>query len=156
VQQGRNSFKRHPRSPVQPGPSNVPYFIAAVVAAVAIWAFQQSWIQDADQTPASHKNERLPAGSAKGDLRSLFSGDDYPAIAQARGEQGTVRAELAVDDRGRVTGCSIRQSSGFAALDNATCRILQRRARFTPARDVDGKAIPDKIMTPAVVWRLEG
>ena len=37
-----------------------------------------------------------------------------------------------------MTDCSVTSSSGSSALDQATCRILRSRARFTPARDSSG------------------
>ena len=95
------------------------------------------------------------ATSAKGDLRSLFSGDDYPASAQAAGAEGTARASLTIGPDGRVTGCSITQSAGNSALDQATCNILRRRAKFVPARDSNGNPTSDTISTPAIVWRLQ-
>jgi protein TonB len=144
------------RSPVQPGGSNAWYFVAALFAAVVIWTVQQNRIQDSSPARPSEKGSHEARNSARGDLRQLFSGDDYPAEAQARGEEGSVRAELEIDTSGRVAKCNILQSSGHALLDEATCRILQRRARFTPARDVDGKAVPDRVTTPSIVWRLEG
>jgi protein TonB len=91
-----------------------------------------------------------------GDLRTLFSADDYPAEAQRNGEEGTVQAELSVDARGHVRGCTVIHSSGHASLDSATCRILQRRARFDPAHDVNGDAVASSVVTPRIVWRLEG
>lgn len=96
------------------------------------------------------------AQSAKGDLRSLFSGDDYPASAQAAGAEGTAQAQLTIGPDGRVVGCNIIRSAGNGALDSATCNILRRRAKFTPARDSDGNATTDTITTPPIVWRLEG
>jgi TonB family protein len=141
------------RSPVQPGRSNAPYFIAAFFAAILIWTVQQNHIQDSNPRPVRDQAEGR--SSARGNVRTLFSADDYPAEAQARGEEGTVRARLDIDTRGRVSKCSIIQSSGHASLDQATCSILQRRALFTPARDVDGKAVPDSVTTPSIVWRLE-
>jgi protein TonB len=96
------------------------------------------------------------ATSAKGDLRSLFSADDYPASAQSAGAEGTTRASLTIGPDGRVVGCSVVQSSGNTALDSATCNILRRRAKFVPARDSNGNATSDTITTPAIVWRLEG
>jgi protein TonB len=98
----------------------------------------------------------VSAQSAKGDLRSLFSADDYPASAQSSGAEGTVRASLTIGPDGRVTGCNITQSSGNGALDSATCNILRRRAKFVPARDSNGNPTSDTIATPSIIWRLEG
>jgi protein TonB len=96
------------------------------------------------------------ATSAKGDLRTLFSPDDYPAAAQAAGAEGTAQAELTVGPDGRVVGCNLIKSTGNNSLDSATCNILRRRAKFTPARDSNGQATTDTVTTPPIVWRLEG
>ncbi|HEX8839094.1 MAG TPA: TonB family protein [Sphingomicrobium sp.] len=96
------------------------------------------------------------AQSAKGDLRTLFSADDYPAAAQAAGAEGTAQAQLTIGPDGRVIGCNLVRSTGNSALDSATCNILRRRAKFTPARDSSGNATTDTVSTPPIVWRLEG
>jgi len=96
------------------------------------------------------------ATSAKGDLRTLFSADDYPAAAQSAGAEGTAQAELTVGPDGRVVGCNLTRSTGNSALDSATCNILRRRAKFTPARDSNGNATTDTVQTPPITWRLEG
>src|SRR5437763_17010618 len=110
------------------------------MSAVAIWTIQQKWVQDA--TPASERSIATPATQTKGSLVGLFSDDDYPPDAVAKGEEGTVQADLAVDKRGRVTQCTILKSAG-ETLDRATCQALQRRARFTPALGSPGKPVPD-------------
>ncbi len=96
------------------------------------------------------------AQSAKGDLRSLFSADDYPASAQSAGAEGTVQASLTIGPDGRVVGCNVTRSSGNSSLDGATCNILRKRAKFTPARDSNGQPTTDSVSTPPIVWRLEG
>jgi protein TonB len=110
----------------------------------------------APPAPPAPPRKVVSAQSAKGDLRSLFSADDYPASAQSSGAEGTVRASLTIGPDGRVTGCNVIQSSGNGSLDSTTCNILRRRAKFTPARDSNGNATSDTITTPSIVWRLEG
>lgn len=107
-------------------------------------------------TPPPPPRKVQSAESAKGDLRSLFNGDDYPASAQAAGAEGTAQAQLTIGPDGRVVGCNIIRSAGNSALDSQTCNILRRRAKFTPARDSNGQATTDTITTPPIVWRLEG
>ena len=68
---------------------------------------------------------------------------DYPAAALRNREQGQVYFALGIGADGRVTACRITGSSGSAALDSATCRIMRSRARYTPARDVRGVAVAD-------------
>jgi len=96
------------------------------------------------------------AQSAKGDLRTLFSADDYPAAASAAEAQGTAQATLTISPDGRVVGCNLIRSTGNGALDAATCNILRRRAKFTPAKDSNGQPTTDTVTTPPIVWRLEG
>ena len=75
---------------------------------------------------------------ARGDLHSLFSTDDYPASALRNEEQGTTGVRITVGTDGRVADCQVTSSSGSAALDTATCSIIRRRAKYTPARNDDG------------------
>jgi periplasmic protein TonB len=96
------------------------------------------------------------ATSARGDLRTLFSADDYPASAQAAGAEGTAQAQITIGTDGRVVGCNIIRSSGNSALDQATCSIIRRRAKYVPARDSNGQATTDTLTTPPITWRLEG
>ena len=104
--------------------------------------------------PPPHKT--VSAQSAKGDLRTLFSTDDYPASAAAANAEGTVRATLTISPTGQVVSCNITQSSGNSALDSTTCNILRRRAKFTPARDSNGNPTSDTYETPPIRWQLQG
>ena len=70
------------------------------------------------------------AQSAKGDLRTLFSADDYPASAQSAGREGTAQAHA--DDRPRRP----RRRLQPHPLDG------QRRARF---RDLQHPAPPREV-----------
>jgi protein TonB len=91
---------------------------------------------------------------AKGDVRRLFTQDDYPAAALRREESGSVRARLTIGADGRVAGCSVVASSGSAILDSKTCQVLTARARFTPAKDSNGHYTTDSYTTPAISWQL--
>ena len=99
---------------------------------------------------------KVESARARGDVRSLFSSDDYPASAQSAGAEGSAQAQLTIGTDGRVVGCSLVRSTGNGALDSATCNILRRRAKFTPARDSSGNPTTDTYTTPTIVWRLEG
>lgn len=98
--------------------------------------------------------EAARAVSRSGPLSSLLSGDDYPQSALMNGEQGDTTVQLAISTNGRVAGCAVTRSSGSPVLDSATCRILQSRARFTPARDEAGNAAADEMST-TIHWRLD-
>jgi periplasmic protein TonB len=82
-----------------------------------------------------------------------FSPDEYPYQAMEANEQGFVAYRLEIGPDGRVSGCSILQSSGSAALDSGTCQIVSHRSRFTPARDGEGRPVPDR-RDGWVTWRL--
>jgi protein TonB len=102
--------------------------------------------------PAAAAPAAEPA-RARVNLASLFSDADYPASAVAAREQGEVGFVLDIAASGRVTGCTITRSSGSAALDSTTCRVLGSRARFTPARDSNGRPSPDR-MAGRIRWVL--
>ncbi len=89
----------------------------------------------------------------RGTIQSYFSTDDYPAEARGTGAQGLVRFTLTIDPGGRVIGCTITQSSGSAVLDDATCRIMQRRARYTPAMDDNGSPTTGTI-EQEITWKV--
>jgi protein TonB len=93
------------------------------------------------------------AAKARANLTSLFSTDDYPQSAIRNEEQGTTAVRLSIGTDGRVSDCSITSSSGSSALDSATCNILKRRARFTPAKDQAGNPISDTF-SQRIRWEL--
>jgi protein TonB len=81
------------------------------------------------------------AAKARGSLPGLFSTDDYPQDAIRNEDQGTTAVSLTIGTDGRVTACNVTSSSGSSSLDNATCRIIRSRARYTPAKDQNGAPI---------------
>jgi protein TonB len=100
--------------------------------------------------PAPVKRE---SARAKGSLIGLFSSEDYPNSALSANEQGTTAVQLTIGTDGRVSGCNITSSSGSSSLDNATCNILRRRARFSPAMDSDGHPTTDTY-SQRITWRV--
>ena len=85
-------------------------------------------------------------------LAALIRDGDYPDAAARAGEEGRVSFDLDVAANGRVTACRVTGSSGSAALDAATCRIMTQRARFKPARDAQGAAISGTVSS-RIGWR---
>jgi protein TonB len=92
--------------------------------------------------------------SAVGNLQGLIRSSDYPESAIEREEQGTVTVSLQIGSTGRVTGCSVTGSSGSRTLDQTTCRILQSRAKFSPAIDSNGNPTSGSF-SQRITWRLE-
>ena len=103
--------------------------------------------------PAPPPPRVVPPQRARANLNSYFSTDDYPAGALRNNEQGTTGFSLTIGPSGRVDACSVTSSSGSSALDQATCRILRSRARYTPARDENGNPTSGRD-SGRVTWRL--
>jgi protein TonB len=85
------------------------------------------------------------APKALANLASYIRDEDYPAEAIRRGEQGTVRFRLLVTPAGGVGRCDVVGTSGYALLDETTCRVMAERAHFTPARNSSGAAVADQV-----------
>lgn len=66
---------------------------------------------------------------------------DYPVAARAAGEEGKVSFTVNVDAEGCVAACTVTDSSGSANLDEETCALIVRNARFKPMRLPDGTRI---------------
>jgi TonB family protein len=62
----------------------------------------------------------------------------YPKSSLRRGEEGEVYFRINVNRDGRLDGCQIIKSSGYEALDTATCDMLLRGATATPLIAADG------------------
>lgn len=103
--------------------------------------------------PAPPRPVISQAAKAKANLASYISDDDYPQAAIRNEEQGTTGFTLTVGPDGRVADCVVTSSSGSSSLDSATCSIMKRRARFTPAKNADGSAATDKVNS-RIKWVL--
>lgn len=86
-------------------------------------------------------------------LQSYISYSDYPPEAIRRGEQGTVEFDLYVSVEGRVTACYVTSSDAGEILDQASCRIMMTRARFSPARDAQGNPVPE-VVRSRMRWQI--
>ena len=95
------------------------------------------------------------AEPARGNLRPLFSGDDYPIRAILADESGSTRIGLLIDEKGLVRDCTLIEASGIARLDSRSCAIISERAKFAPARDGAGKPVKSS-WTQTITWRLAG
>jgi TonB family protein len=90
---------------------------------------------------------------AEGNLRKLFSSDDYPFVSLVNNDSGTVKIALLVNEQGRVADCSVIETSGVAMLDAQSCAVVTARARFTPAIGKDGKPTKDSFIE-TINWKL--
>lgn len=63
---------------------------------------------------------------------ATLAANGYPLAALRAEQQGRVGFSLTVNPSGMVVACRVTQPSGFPALDNGTCDLMMRRARFHP------------------------
>lgn len=80
---------------------------------------------------------------------------DYPRAARRAGIQGSVSVRFTVKTDGSVAGCRVTRSSGHPALDETTCRLVQRRFRYEPARDAAGRPASENV-SRTFDWLLPG
>ncbi|HEY0596635.1 energy transducer TonB [Sphingopyxis sp.] len=86
-------------------------------------------------------------------MNGILPADHYPAAARDAREEGIVRMAVDVDVAGRVTGCSVTESSLSTSLDTASCALMRDKGKFEPALDGAGK--PAKGMAPVkFTWLL--
>ena len=90
----------------------------------------------------------------KGSLQGLLRVNDYPMYLVAKGIQGSVGIRIRIEADGRISECSIVDSSGNDSLDSHTCTLLKRRASYTPAMGHDRKPVWS-FTFGRVTWRLE-
>jgi protein TonB len=64
----------------------------------------------------------------------------YPKIAQMRGWQGTVIADLEIDSKGTVISIKIKKSSTYEVLDNEALEMIRNASPFpAPPESLRGK-----------------
>lgn len=105
----------------------------------------EEWIvNDPFGTPdrAAPTDDLPPMPQPFGDPRHWITDDDYPVGARGFRFRGETAFRLIIDSEGRVADCVVTKSSGSRLLDQTTCTILLRRARFTAPRDSLGRPMP--------------
>lgn len=70
-----------------------------------------------------------------------ITNDDYPAGSLIAGESGVVGVRLSIGTDGNLTECKIVTSSKFPTLDQQTCALIRKRARYAPAQMADGAKV---------------
>ena len=77
---------------------------------------------------------------------------DYRRSGLPKGAAGTVLIAFRVRSDGGVDNCRTVRSSGFAAIDSETCRLVEQRFKFRPARD-SGNHPMDFTLRTDFTWR---
>ena len=78
-------------------------------------------------------------------IKGHIHDSDYPRAAYEAGIGGSLYVRFTVGVDGRVGRCLVLESSGNADLDETTCRLIQQRMRYEPARDERGRPVPSQI-----------
>jgi protein TonB len=89
----------------------------------------------------------------RGKIQDLITTDDYPSASLRNNEEGTTSYRLDVGADGKVVACTVTGSSGHPALDDTSCRLLQRRARFNAASDSSGAKVAS-VYSGRVRWQI--
>ncbi len=70
-----------------------------------------------------------------------FEFRDYPMKAFEKNQEGITRFQLLVSPDGSIANCKVFSSSGHEELDKTTCFLAEKRVKFRPALDPDGRAV---------------
>ena len=95
--------------------------------------------------PVGAKPKNSPGG--------WITDSDYRTSWINREMTGIAGFKVTVGTDGRGENCAITQSTGHTALDEATCRLIERRARFEPARNAQGEKVRGSFANK-VAWRI--
>ena len=93
------------------------------------------------------------AAEPRGNPGAWANSNDYPSRALREEREGVTRFSVSIGPDGRVTSCQVTGSSGHPDLDDTTCRLIQRRARFRPATDGNGEPTTGS-WSSAVRWEI--
>ncbi|MEP2737132.1 MAG: energy transducer TonB [Erythrobacter sp.] len=93
------------------------------------------------------------SASPRNNASRWVTDSDYKSSWIRREMAGVAKFSLGVGTNGRVTDCRVTSSTGYDALDNATCKLIAKRARFTPAKDGSGKTVEGSFSS-SIRWNL--
>ena len=93
------------------------------------------------------------AAGARGNPADWITNNDYPSSAIRDEAEGVSGIAWDINEQGRVENCVVTATSGNSALDEAACRLITRRGRYTAALDQNGQPIRSK-QSRRVRWQL--
>lgn len=103
--------------------------------------------------PAPKPVAEAIAAKARNNPGEWITESDYKTSWINRGWAGSAGFRLQVGANGRVEGCQITRSTGHTALDEATCALVTKRARFDPARNANGEKVSGSYAS-SVLWQI--
>lgn len=106
-------------------------FVAAILVAVSLEAIAQTTTPAPVGTSASPIVER----------NALVIRKFYPVSSLRRGEEGQVAFRMILNRDGRMNACQVTKSSGYAALDKATCDMILAGATGQVMRNDEGRRV---------------
>ncbi|XUU59461.1 energy transducer TonB [Erythrobacter sp. HA6-11] len=105
-----------------------------------------------DPTPGLGAIQPIAAVPSNNPARWITD-SDYKSRWIREGMTGSATFKLDISASGKVESCAITRSSGHAALDQATCSLIERRARFKPAKASDGSPTSG-VYSSSIRWRI--
>jgi protein TonB len=100
-------------------------------------------VQTAQASPFGPSVKEFGGATPIGENRWITS-SDYPESPLRLEVQGRVIVAFGIGADGKITTCNVESSSESPVLDEISCRLLQRRARFKPQMASDGSAVETK------------
>lgn len=93
-----------------------------------------------------------PPAMPRGNVGNWVTSADYPPLAIVDRSGGAVAIELAIGVDGRVAKCTVRKSTAPQILEEKTCYLVMRRARFNAPLNEQGIPISGYFST-AINWK---
>ena len=81
---------------------------------------------------------------------------DYPKSATSARQGGSATVHFTVGANGRPSKCRVVKSSGNADIDATTCRLIEQRFRYEPARNKAGYPMSDVTGWQQTWWLERG
>ena len=87
--------------------------------------------------------ETMPAvpPMPRGDPGNWLSSADYPADDRRIGHSAVINFRLMIDANGKATACHVQSTTIGESFRNATCKLIMKRARFSPGLNAGGKPV---------------
>lgn len=75
--------------------------------------------------------------------------NDYPSDALREYKGGLINFRLTIGPDGKPSKCSIQRAINESLFAQTTCKLLMKRARFSPALDAEGKPVASFFISSA-------
>lgn len=100
-----------------------------------------SFVEQPIPTPVPSPTFKPKAPIPANNQAKWITTNDYPARPLRDGVEGVAEYRVVIGSNGLVSSCEITQSTGDGTLDQTTCRLISRKARFQAATDESGASV---------------